>query len=144
MMASTTSQVKREGDISDAFASLSGGNQAPLPERFLELKKSLVAGHEDRVIASWGRLLAQLKRENGILKEEGSNVVPSLEFANLEDDLTRLRSKIKKRGVAVIRGVIPEKEARAYKDEIQEYIKQNPSTKGESRYLHSFQSHLVF
>ncbi|TGJ78873.1 hypothetical protein E0Z10_g9890 [Xylaria hypoxylon] len=122
-MTSTQSQpqVKREGNISDSFASLSGGNRAPLPERFLELKKSLAAGHEDQIVASWKRLLAQLKQENKILAKEGSKVVPSLEFSNLEKDLTRLRSEIKMKGVAVIRGVIPENEARAYKDDIEEY-----------------------
>ncbi|KAI1748730.1 DUF1479 domain protein [Xylaria castorea] len=127
-IASNMPQMKREGNISDSFASLSGGT-APLPERFLDLKKSLVAGHEDRVIASWQRLLAQLKQENRILAREGSEVIPSLQFANLEEDLTRLRSEIKKRGAVVIRGVIPENEARTYKSDIEEYVRQNPSTK---------------
>ncbi|KAI0802883.1 DUF1479 domain protein [Xylaria sp. FL0064] len=122
-------QAKREGNISDSFVSLSGGQRPPLPERFLDLKKSLVAGHEDGVIASWQRLLAQLKQENSILVKEGSKVIPSLEFSNLDEDLVRLHSEIKKRGVAVIKGVIPEHEARAYKDEIEEYVRQNPSTK---------------
>ncbi|KAJ8110982.1 hypothetical protein ONZ43_g5734 [Nemania bipapillata] len=129
-MTSTQSQVKREGNIADSFVSLSGGNRPPLPESFLTLKKSLVAGHEDKVIASWQRLLGQLKRENRILATEGSKVIPSLEFANLEGDLERLRSEIKKRGAAVVRGVIPEEEARAYKSDIEEYVRQNPSTKG--------------
>ncbi|KAI1170604.1 DUF1479 domain protein [Nemania sp. FL0916] len=128
-VTSTKSQVKREGNIADSFVSLSGGAQAPLPDRFLELKKSLVAGHEDKLIASWQRLLAQLKQENAVLAKEGSNVIPSLEFANLKDDLARLRPEIKKRGVAVIRGVIPEDEARGYKSEIEDYVKLNPSTK---------------
>jgi hypothetical protein len=130
MMTSTQSEAKREGSIADAFVSLSGANRPPLPNRFVDLKKSLVAGHEDRIINSWHRLLAQLERENKILARDGSKVVPSLEFANLEGDLERLRSEIKKRGVAVIRGVIPENEARAYKNDVEEYIRQNPSTKG--------------
>ncbi|KAI0869104.1 DUF1479 domain protein [Hypoxylon argillaceum] len=125
----TQSQVKREGNISDSFVSLSGGQRPPLPESFLDLKRSLIAGHEDKVIASWQRLLAQLKHENRILSKEGSKVIPTLEFANLDGDLSRLRSEIKKRGVAVVRGVIPEKEARTYKSEIEEYVRQNPSTK---------------
>lgn len=121
--------TKREGNISDFFASLSGGNRPPLPERFLDLKKSLVAGHEAQVIASWPRLLARLKQENAILAKEGSKVIPTLEFATLDEDLTRLRSEVKKRGAAVVRGVIPETEARAYKSDIEEYVRQNPSTK---------------
>ncbi|KAI0509470.1 hypothetical protein F5B22DRAFT_637967 [Xylaria bambusicola] len=130
-MAPTQSQpqTKREGNIADSFASLSGGNQPPLPERFLDLKRSLVAGHEDRVIESWNRLLAQLKQENAILAKDKSKVIPILEFSTLDEDLIRLRSDIKKRGVALIRGVIPESEARSYKNEIEEYVRQNPSTK---------------
>ncbi|KAJ3579208.1 hypothetical protein NPX13_g1348 [Xylaria arbuscula] len=131
-MSSTQAQpeAKREGNIADSFVSLSGGAQPPLPERFLELKKSLVAGREDRVIESWNRLLARLKHENSILAKDRSQVIPSLEFSNFDEDLERLGSEIKKRGVAVVRGVIPEKEARSYKNEIEEYVKQNPWTKG--------------
>ncbi|CAJ2509686.1 Uu.00g147120.m01.CDS01 [Anthostomella pinea] len=128
-MASPQSQDKREGNISDSFVSLSGKGGPPLPERFLELKKTLISGHEDRVIASWQRLLAQLSRENETVAKEGPQIVPSLEFKDLEGDLTRLRGELRKRGVAVIRGVIPEDEARAFKGEIEEYVRQNPSTK---------------
>ncbi|KAI1812500.1 DUF1479 domain protein [Poronia punctata] len=129
MMASVKTQEKREGDISDSFVSLSGGNRPPLPQRFLDLKRSLVSGHEDEVIASWQRLLPRLRRENRIIAKQGSNIVPSLEFANLEEDLARLRPEIKKRGVAVVRNVIPESEARSYKNDIEEYLRLNPSTK---------------
>ncbi|KAI2622038.1 DUF1479 domain protein [Xylaria nigripes] len=125
----TMPQAKREGNISDSFVSLSGGNPPPLPDRFLHLKKSLVAGHEDRVIASWRRLLSRLKEENEIIVKEGTNVIPNLEFENLDQDLVRWRSEIKKRGAAVIRGVIPEEEARSYKIDLEEYVRQNPSTR---------------
>lgn len=137
-MSSTQAQppAKREGNISDSFISLSGGARPPLPERFLDLKTSLVAGREDRVIESWNRLLARIKQENSILAKERSKVIPSLEFSNFDDDLERLGLEIKKRGVAVVRGVIPEKEARSYKNEIEEYVRQNPWTKGQSRCIH--------
>ncbi|KAI0142649.1 hypothetical protein GGR57DRAFT_508727 [Xylariaceae sp. FL1272] len=131
-MATTTqtqTQSKREGDISDSFASLSGLNKVPLPQRFLDLKKSLVAGHEDKVIASWQRLLARLEKENDIVAREKSNIVPSIEFKNLDEGFTEFRSYLEKRGVAVIRGVIPEKEARAYKEDLEEYVRKNPSTR---------------
>ncbi|KAI0475709.1 DUF1479 domain protein [Xylariaceae sp. FL0804] len=120
---------KREGDISDAFVSLSGNDRPPLPERFLHIKRALVEGHEDRVIDSWQRLLEQLRIENEIIAREGPGIIPSIDFERLGDDLPKLRAEIKKRGVAVIRGVIPEDEARHYKDELEEYVRQNPSTK---------------
>lgn len=121
---------KREGDISDSFASLAGVKAEPLPKRFLALKQDLIRGHEDAVIASWNKLLQQLKIENEIVAREGPSVVPSIEFSNLDSELATLRSEVKKRGVAVIRGVIPEDEAREYKNELEAYIKQNPSTRG--------------
>ncbi|KAK6070682.1 hypothetical protein SCUP515_08291 [Seiridium cupressi] len=120
---------KREGDISDSFASLSGTGFAPLPERFLDLKRKLIKGNEDAVVASWERLLQKLRIENDIVAREGPNAVPSIDFKNLETDLPVLRRHIKERGVAVIRGVVSEVEAREYKNEIETYVKQNPSTR---------------
>ncbi|KAI1843447.1 hypothetical protein JX266_010444 [Neoarthrinium moseri] len=125
----TQTQAKREGDISDSFASLSGTAKEPLPQRFLELKQKLTRGHEQAVTDSWKRLLLQLKIENDIVAREGFNVVPSIEFKTLDTDLAVLRNEIKKRGVAVIRGVIPEDDARQYKAELEDYINVNPSTK---------------
>lgn len=126
-----TTQGKREGDISDSFVSLSGVARPPLPSRFLDLKQKLSRGHEAALTESWNRLLRRLREENEILAREGPRAVPSVEFGNLEADMTRLRDEVRKRGVAVIRGVIPEDEARAYKDELEEYVRQNPSTRGE-------------
>lgn len=128
-MAATQTQSKREGNIADSFVSLSGDARPPLPQRFLDLKKTLIHGHEDRVISSWKRLLAELKRENEIIAREGPQIIPSLDFQNLDADLTKLRDELKKRGVAVIRGVLPEDEARSFKGDIEEYVRQNPHTK---------------
>ncbi|KAK7941595.1 uncharacterized protein PG986_013982 [Apiospora aurea] len=123
------STSKREGDISDSFVSLSKTQRPPLPRRFLELKQSLVQGREDAVIASWGRLLRQLRSENELVAAKGPGVVPVLQFHGLESQLSALRDELQKRGVAVIKGVIPRDEARAYKSEIEEYVRQNPSTR---------------
>ena len=122
--------TKREGDISDAFFSLSHtGPRPPLPDRFRELKQSLIAGHEDRVIKSWGQLLDDIQQESALVEKLGPAIVPSIEFAHLDRDMANLRAEIQKRGVAVIRGVVPEDEARGYKFQLEDYVKQNPSTK---------------
>ncbi|KAJ4287103.1 hypothetical protein N0V88_007725 [Collariella sp. IMI 366227] len=125
----TSPTGKPEGDISDTFASLSGRKAQPLPDRFRELKLRLVAGHEDAVIASWKRLLATLREENDLIARTGPAIIPSVRFSHLHEDLETLKPEIKKRGVAVIRGVISEDEARAYKFEIEEYVRQNPQTR---------------
>ncbi|RYP47164.1 hypothetical protein DL768_006736 [Monosporascus sp. mg162] len=121
--------VKREGDISDSFISLSGTGRPPLPPRFLDLKKALVAGHEHFVVDSWKRLLDRLRVENQTIAREGPMIIPNIDFHELDRDLAKVGSEIKKRGVVVVRNVVPEKETRAYKDEIEEYVRQNPSTR---------------
>lgn len=135
-MAATAaaSQDKREGDISDSFASLAGIKNEPLPDQFRQLKLSLVEGREEKIIASWHRLLQRLEVENDVIAELGSKVIPEIRFDHLEDDLATTKDAIKKRGAAVIRGVIPEEEARQYKFDLEEYIRKNPQTKGESSY----------
>ncbi len=122
---------KREGDISDAFASLSGKEAVPLPDRYRERKLQLVAGHEEEIVASWKRLLNVLRAENETAAKAGPSIIPEVQFGQLSADLERKKEEIKKRGAAVIRGVVPEDEARAYKFEIEEYVRQNPQTRGE-------------
>jgi hypothetical protein len=131
MASMKTMGGKREGDISDSFASLSGKQAEPLPDRFRLLKLQLVSGNEEAVVASWKRLLLALRRGNKLVARRGSGVIPEVDFANIHDDLKRKAADIKKRGVAVVRRVIPEDEARAYKFEIEEYVRRNPQTRGE-------------
>ena len=137
MSAMHTPPGKAEGDISDTFASLSGRKPEPLPDRFRELKLRLTAGHEDAIIASWNRLLAVLREENDLIARAGPAIIPELRYSHLHDDLAALKPEIKKRGVAVIRGVIPEDEARSYKFSIEEYVRQNPHTRGGSPFYFS-------
>ncbi|KAK8875275.1 DUF1479 domain protein [Apiospora arundinis] len=126
---SPSATSKREGDISDSFVSLSNPKRPPLPQRFLDLKRSLVKGREDAIIASWNRLLRQLRTENDLVAAKGPGIVPVLQFQTLEEQLPLFRDELQKRGVAVVKGVIPRDEARAYKSEIEEYVRQNPSTR---------------
>lgn len=124
---------KRTGDISDSFVSLSGVERAPLPDRFRQLKLELVRGREKEIVASWNRLLRTLREENEIIANKGTAVIPQVEFADLENGLdSKASEEIKKRGVVVVHGVIPEKEARAYKECVEEYVHKNPHTRGKS------------
>ncbi|CAI4217794.1 unnamed protein product [Parascedosporium putredinis] len=87
---------EKEGDISSVFVSLSGAKREPLPTRFRDLKTSLVAGKEDKVIAGWNRLLNALAEENEIISTWKSAIVPSVEFKNLEFEIEKLKPEIKK------------------------------------------------
>lgn len=133
-MATATAQnsSKKKGNIADSFASLSKGNISALPDRFRTLKCELVRGREKQITDSWNRLIRQLRVENDVIARKGPSVIPQVEYNNLESDVNALSGEIAKRGVVVVKGVIPEDEARAYKFEIEEYVKKNPHTNGTS------------
>ncbi|KAF9769581.1 hypothetical protein IL306_012993 [Fusarium sp. DS 682] len=121
--------AKKEGDISDAFTSLSGAKRDPLPDRYRLLKLNLLKGREEKIVESWKKLLRELKRENEIVAKKGPGVIPQIKFGDFDRGGDRVREEVKKRGVVVVRGVIPEGEARAYKAELEEYVAKNPSTR---------------
>ncbi|KAG5971524.1 hypothetical protein E4U55_001217 [Claviceps digitariae] len=128
--AATAAQARRrEGDISDAFVSLSGAERSALPERFRQLKCDLVRGREKHIVEGWTRLLRRLRRENEVIAQKGSEVIPQVDFAQLDAGCRALKEEIRKRGVIVVRGVVPEGEARAYKEEVEEYVRRNPWTR---------------
>ena len=123
---------KEEGDISSVFVSLSGAKPTPLPERFADIKRNLIRGHEEAVQASFTRLIEQLAVENRKVAELGPKIIPSVTFKDViektvsEEQLKDMRDK----GALVIRGVVDETIARGYKQEVEDYVKLNPSTKG--------------
>ncbi|PHH80469.1 hypothetical protein CDD80_1479 [Ophiocordyceps camponoti-rufipedis] len=103
---------KKEGDISDSFVSLSGTERGALPDRFRQLKCEL------------------LRAENELIAQKGSGVIPQVDVEDLDGGCEEsVRDEIKKRGVVVVKGVVPEDEARRYKFELDEYIAKNPQTR---------------
>ncbi|KAF2017640.1 DUF1479-domain-containing protein [Aaosphaeria arxii CBS 175.79] len=120
---------KRAGDISDAFASLSGQDFKPLTPEYADLKSRLIRGREAEVRESWERLLRDLREEIPLIVELGSKVIPEINFEDFENAPERFNQELKKRGVAVVRGVVPEQDALQWKADLREYIRQNPQTK---------------
>lgn len=120
---------KKEGDISDAFASLSGLQFGPLDSRFADVKRRLVSGKEDAIHDSWNRLLASLREEIPLIAQLQSKVVPEIDFHDIDNADETFISEHRKRGVAVIRNVIAQNEALDMKQKLREYIKANPHTK---------------
>ena len=127
---------KPAGDVSSVFPSLSGVVSPPLPARFADLKRRLIHGHEDQLRDSWQRLLANLREETEVIKALGSSVVPELDFKDLDnlEKRTTFRNDLHNRGVAVIRGVVAEREALDWKELTKRYIQNNPATKGKLEY----------
>lgn len=86
-----------------------GTEPVPLPSRFAGIKRNLVAGHEAELEASWKRLLDALRGEVEHIQSQGSNLIPSINFADVENpsktaDFAR---ELRRYGVGVVRGVMP-------------------------------------
>lgn len=124
--------TKPSGDISSIFPSLSGVQSAPLPPRFADVKSRLINGHEDAIRESWARLLSDLQKETEIIRAASSAIVPELAFSDLNNSEKRanFKDQFHKRGVAVIKGVVMEKEALEWKELLKKYIQSNPSIRG--------------
>jgi len=120
---------KKEGDISDAFASLLGLQFGPLESRFADMKAGLIKSNEDALHASWTRLLASLREEIPLIAELGPKAVPEIDFKDIDNASPDFKAEHKKRGVAVIRNVIPQNDVLGWKEELREYVRQNPQTK---------------
>jgi hypothetical protein len=121
----TFTAQRRDGDISNAFASLSGVQVQPLDPRFAEIKTRLIQGNEAAIEASWSRLLAEIRKETQIIVETGSSIIPEVPYADLSSANSTFRSALKKHGVAIIRNVLSETEALELKSDLREYISEN-------------------
>ncbi|RPA93302.1 DUF1479-domain-containing protein [Choiromyces venosus 120613-1] len=124
-VATTATQGKIGGDISSVFPSLSGIAPPPLPDRYAELKRRFTVGRERVLAESWERLLLDLEKETAVVKRFGSDIIPQVEFKNLSSLDTAKIAEIKKRGVVVVKNVLPDNEALAMKESLKGYIKRN-------------------
>jgi hypothetical protein len=125
-----TAAVKKEGDISSVFVSLSGASAQPLPSRFADLKVRLLAGYQEALLDSWHRLLSSLREEYSLVKALGSRVLPEIDFKDIAKSPDAFREGLKKRGTGIVRGVVSEEQALQWKESIKNYVKDNPHTKG--------------
>lgn len=84
---------------------------------------------------SWDNLLKQLATEKELLKQKGSAKIPQINFEDLGKAPEEFMKEMKRRGVGVVKGVVPQSEARGYKNETEEYVRMSPSTKDTSSRL---------
>ncbi|KAK2050960.1 hypothetical protein LY76DRAFT_475513, partial [Colletotrichum caudatum] len=104
-----------------------GAEPIPLPSRFAGVKKRLIAGHEAAVEASWRRLLDALRTEIAEIQDRGSELIPSINFADINDPVRveAFAHRLRRYGVAVIRGVVSPADAGGWVRETHEYLDKN-------------------
>ncbi|KAI1821283.1 DUF1479-domain-containing protein [Xylaria intraflava] len=104
----------------------------PLASRFAKLKRNMIACREKDVAESFYRLLRALRREAHDIAARGSDVIPTIDYIDIDDSkkVSAFRKALRKRGVAVIKRVVPATVAEAWKEETLDYIADNPQTSG--------------
>ena len=68
--------------------------------------------------------------DNEVLAKVRAVALNPIDFKDIDNAPDTFSSELRKRGVAVVRGVVPEQEALQWKEDLREYIRQNPQTKG--------------
>ncbi|KAI1485710.1 hypothetical protein F5X96DRAFT_674372 [Biscogniauxia mediterranea] len=118
--------------MSSNFMSLLDSEPIPLSDRFAKIKRNLIAGHEKAVADSFCRLLRQLRKEADHIAAYGLDVIPTIDYLDIRDAaaVSAFRQALRKRGVAVIRRVVPPDVALAWKHETLDYLAHNPAARG--------------
>jgi hypothetical protein len=111
-------------DMEQPVLSYWGTDPVPLPSRFARIKRDLVAGHEEALQASWARLIVALRSEVEHIENLGSHLIPSIEYAEVENpaQAARFERDLKRYGVGVVRGVVPREDADAAVRETARYV----------------------
>ncbi|KAJ4144499.1 hypothetical protein LMH87_003380 [Akanthomyces muscarius] len=128
--APPTTAPARGSQAHDATSFWGGSEPVPLPPRFARIKRAILAGHEDALEASWGRLLAALRRDAEHIDGLGAHLVPSIEFGDVlaggdaSQTAARFRRDVQRYGVGVVRKVVPRGEAEAAMEDTARYVRE--------------------
>ena len=130
----TPRKPKQEGDISSVFASLSGEAPTVFPQRFSDLKKEIIGTSsetQDRLVESWKDLLNAVKLGVEEIQQRGTDIIPEVSYEAVKNSKdSSWSAEVKKRGVVVVRDIVPDEEALGWKQQVKDYIKANPQVKG--------------
>ncbi|KAH6955927.1 hypothetical protein BKA56DRAFT_233208 [Ilyonectria sp. MPI-CAGE-AT-0026] len=118
--AATAAAVDKDAPV----LSFWGPEPVPLPSRFARIKRNLIRGHEAELEASWTRLLTALVAEVDHIEDLGAHLIPSIEFADIDNPTqsTRFGRDLRRYGVGVIRKVVPKPDADVAVQETVEYL----------------------
>ncbi|EAQ90288.1 hypothetical protein CHGG_02223 [Chaetomium globosum CBS 148.51] len=108
-----------------------GKEPVPLPSRFGQIKRSLVAGREKEIEASWARLIKALRDDVEDIASRGSSLTPSIDFGDIHNPDARaaFSRDLKRYGLGLVRGVVPRDDAQVAIDETVKYLEKQTDFK---------------
>ncbi|KAJ7116584.1 hypothetical protein C8R44DRAFT_792863 [Mycena epipterygia] len=106
---------------------------APLPPRFTEIKRAIAANNpnfEQDLTKAWNEVLVELDQVTKTIAKEGSAYIPQVSFTDLDKLSDAQIADIKRKGTVLIKDVVDDDQARAWKASLEEFIKANPQAEG--------------
>jgi len=102
-----------------------------MPARFADLKRALLPADDvgkKRFVQAWEEVLVALKAKAREVQnaKDTSEIIPVVEFADLSKISKEDVERIKRIGTVVIRNVIDDAQATAWKEELKVHVKSNP------------------
>ncbi|KAJ7579712.1 hypothetical protein C8J56DRAFT_281850 [Mycena floridula] len=100
---------------------------------FLEIKKEIAASYPDfqeRATRAWGEILVELTLVTDAIKKAGQEYIPQVKFSELDKLSSEEIARIKRTGTVVIKDIVDDEQARAWKDSLAAFVKANPGVDG--------------
>ncbi|TDL17914.1 DUF1479-domain-containing protein [Rickenella mellea] len=106
--------------------------EIPMPPRMADLKREIVQRYTtpENMTKAWNDLLEHLAKAAKNIKSESSDLVPVVDFADLDKLDPKVIEQLKRRGCVVIRNIVPDEEVKVWKDDLKEYVKNNVDCEG--------------
>ncbi|KAJ7312753.1 hypothetical protein DFH08DRAFT_1087540 [Mycena albidolilacea] len=106
---------------------------AQLPPRFTVIKHAIASTNpnfEQHLTKAWNEVLAELDKVTKIIAKEGTTYIPQVSFADLNKLSKAQIADIKRKGTVVIKDVVDNDQARAWKTSLEEFVEANPHAEG--------------
>ncbi|KAF9453175.1 DUF1479-domain-containing protein [Macrolepiota fuliginosa MF-IS2] len=99
------------------------------PPRFLELKREIASSYPDfeiRITQAWKEVIVELATVSAKIKQDGTQYIPQVNFDELDKLSAERVATIKRRGCVVIRDVVNDEQAIAWRESLKEFVRINP------------------
>ncbi|KAJ7018529.1 hypothetical protein C8F04DRAFT_1207065 [Mycena alexandri] len=117
------------------------------PPRFTGIKHAIAStkpNFEQHLTKAWNEVLTELDKVTKMIAKEGTAYIPQVSFADLNKLSEAQIADIKRKGTVVIKDVVDDYQARAWKTSLEEFVKANPHAEGLITYARSFYCFLFF
>ncbi|KAL4062880.1 hypothetical protein J3A83DRAFT_4107876 [Scleroderma citrinum] len=110
-----------------------------MESHFLELKREIISTTDKvRLTASWTDLLQEMAKVTDEIARQGSDIIPQVNFSDLDNLSSEQIDDIRRKGSVVVRGVVNTDEAVKWKTDLHEFINNNPHAPGFPRHDKQF------